>query len=99
LRETIDAMIMGRSRTRMKRRTRIITDLNRASARVAVGRYERNASSRAFGLLPRYSLGGLNYANRHERFGMVLELERENILTTNGSNKTNDNKQLDYGVW
>jgi len=74
----------------MKRRTRIVTDLNRASERVAVGRYEGNASSRALVedyrnrsfsllfvgrpvLLPRYSLGVLNYASRHERFGMVLE--------------------------
>jgi hypothetical protein len=34
----------------MKRRKRIVTDLNRASARVAVGRHEGNASSRALGL-------------------------------------------------
>ena len=71
-----------------------MTDLNRASARVAVGRYEGNASSRALVedyrnrsfsllfvgrpvLLPRYSLGGLNYANRHERCGMVVEVESE----------------------
>jgi len=64
--------LFGRNRTRMKRRTRIFTDLNRASERIAVGRYEGNASSRAFGLPPRYSLGGLNYANRHERCGIVL---------------------------
>jgi hypothetical protein len=59
-------MIMGKSRTRMKRRTRIFTDLNRAGERVVVGRHSA-VGMRDVGLF--FRVENKNHAKARRRRG------------------------------